>query len=71
MLNAVYGLNMTLDDVMEHGKQILRKERAFNEAAGFTSKDDRLPEFFTEEPLSPHKIVFDVPNEELDQVFNF
>ena len=71
MINALYGWDLTVDGVMEHGKQILRKERAFNAAAGFTSKDDRLPEFFQDEPLSPHQAVFDVPEKELDEVFNF
>ena len=43
----------------------------FNAAAGFTSADDRLPYFFKTEKLSPHDTVFDVPDEELDTVFNF
>ena len=42
-INAMYDLNMTLDDVTELGKDILRKERAFNAAAGFTKAHDRLP----------------------------
>jgi aldehyde:ferredoxin oxidoreductase len=71
MLNGLYGWNYTLDDFLEYGKRILRDERKFNAAAGFTSADDRLPEFFQTEPLAPHNIVFDVPSEELDQVFNF
>jgi len=62
---------MTLDDVTKHGQSILRAERAFNQAAGFTSLDDRLPAFFLEKKLSPHDVVFDVPDEQLDQVFNF
>jgi aldehyde:ferredoxin oxidoreductase len=71
MLNAKYGWNLTLDDVTEFGKQILRTEREFNRAAGFTASDDRLPAFFSEEPLTPHNVVFDVTDEELDQVFDF
>ncbi|UCG14118.1 MAG: aldehyde ferredoxin oxidoreductase [Deltaproteobacteria bacterium] len=71
MLNAQYGLNLTLEDVTEFGKQILRTEREFNKAAGFTVADDRLPEFFANEPLAPHKVVFDVEPEELDEVLDF
>jgi len=71
MLNAQYGWNLTLDDVTEFGKQILRTEIEFNRAAGFTASDDRLPEFFSKEPLAPHHVVFDVSDEELDQVFDF
>ncbi len=71
MLNARFGWNFTLDDFTEYGKQILRLERKFNESAGFTSVDDRLPEFFSTEPLPPHNAVFDVPPAELDKVFDF
>jgi aldehyde:ferredoxin oxidoreductase len=71
MLNALYGWNLTLNEVTEYGKQVLRAERGFNRAAGFTPADDRLPEFFTAEPLPPHKVVFDVPVEELDKVLDF
>lgn len=71
MLNARYGWNMTLDDVTKHGQAILKAERAFNAAAGFTRLDDRLPDFFLDKKLAPHDVVFDVPAEQLDEVFNF
>ena len=61
------GRNKGLDD--PYGKEILKKEREFNKKAGFTNLDDRLPEFFKTEPLPPHNVVFDVPDEELDAVF--
>ncbi|KYK33263.1 MAG: aldehyde ferredoxin oxidoreductase [Theionarchaea archaeon] len=70
-LNGVLGTSYTVDDVADIGKQILKTERTFNETAGFTAKDDRLPEFMREEKLPPHNEVFDVPDEELDEVFNF
>jgi aldehyde:ferredoxin oxidoreductase len=71
MANAVYGWNLTLDDWMAHGQKILKLEREFNQAAGLTAADDRLPEFFQNEPLAPHNVVFDVESGELDQLFNF
>ncbi len=71
MINAQYGLSLTVDDALNLGKQILKVEREFNIKAGFTSADDRLPEFFGLEELPPHNTVFDVKGEELDQVFNF
>ena len=71
MINAQYGLSLTGDGVVELGKTVLRTERDFNTRAGFTNADDRLPMFFKEEPLAPHNVVFDVPDEELDQVHNF
>jgi len=67
--NGVLGTDWTGDDVVEIGKEILRKERAFNEAAGFTKAHDRLPEFMKYEKLPPHNTVFDVPDEVLDAVY--
>ncbi|MEJ5348156.1 MAG: aldehyde ferredoxin oxidoreductase C-terminal domain-containing protein [Desulfosoma sp.] len=71
MINAFYGLNMTADDVTALGKKVLQMERDFNLRAGFTSKDDRLPDYFKKEALPPHNVTFDVPDEELDKVFNW
>ncbi|MBE0465715.1 MAG: aldehyde ferredoxin oxidoreductase [Candidatus Desulforudis sp.] len=71
MINAQYGTSLTVDDVFNYGKEILKTERAFNAAAGFTAAHDRLPEFMKLEKLPPHQVTFDVPNEELDTVFNF
>ena len=71
MLNARFGINLTADDVTELGKNILRTEHEFNLAAGFTNKDDRLPEFFAKEPLPPHNVVWDFTGEEIDEFWNF
>jgi aldehyde:ferredoxin oxidoreductase len=70
MINARYGLNLTADDVVALGKRILKTEHEFNLAAGFTNKDDRLPEFF-EEPIPPHNAVWDMTDEEIDSFWNF
>jgi aldehyde:ferredoxin oxidoreductase len=71
MLNGCYGLNLTPDDVAALGKKILKIERDFNERAGFSNVDDRLPEFFKEEKLPPHNLTFLVPDVDLDKVFKF
>jgi aldehyde:ferredoxin oxidoreductase len=71
MINAFYGFSLTADDVSELGKSILKNEREFNLAAGLTSKDDRLPDYFKKEKLPPHDITFMVKDEELDKVFNW
>lgn len=68
-VNGVLGTQYTTDDVVQLGSEILRKERAFNEAAGLTKAHDRLPEFMKYEPLPPHNVVFDVPDEALDAVY--
>jgi aldehyde:ferredoxin oxidoreductase len=71
MLNGRYGWNLTADDVAALGKKILKVERDFNERAGFSNLDDRLPEFFREEKLPPHNLTFLVPDADLDKVFKF
>lgn len=67
--NGVLGTQWTADDVIKYGNDVLKKERAFNEAAGIGPAADRLPDFFTTEPLAPHNQVFDVSDETLDSVF--
>ena len=71
MINARYDISLTGDDVVELGKYILKTEKAFNEAAGFTNADDRLPEFFEYEPIPPHNVVWDFTGEEIDEFWNF
>jgi aldehyde:ferredoxin oxidoreductase len=67
--NGVMGTNWSLDDVNRIGKEVLDTELAFNRAAGFTKADDRVPEFMEYEPLPPHDVTWDVPDETLDAVF--
>ncbi|MEZ4598250.1 MAG: aldehyde ferredoxin oxidoreductase C-terminal domain-containing protein [Syntrophotaleaceae bacterium] len=71
MINAQYGIAIDPDDFMEMGKRILKTEHAFNQKAGLTKADDRLPEFFTYEPIPPHNVVWDFTDEELDEFWNF
>ena len=71
LINTLHGLDLTLDDVTELGKTVIRTELGFNRAAGFTAADDRLPDWMKTEPLPPHNAVFSVPDEELDRAFDF
>lgn len=71
LINARFDINLNGDDVVNLGKYILKTEKAFNEAAGFTNLDDRLPEFFYKESLPPHNVVFDFTGEEIDEFWNF
>ena len=59
------------DALMQLGKETLAYEFLFNKHAGFTSADDRLPQFFYTEALPPHNVVFTVSDEELDRVYGF
>jgi aldehyde:ferredoxin oxidoreductase len=67
--NGLLGTQWKPEDAAKIGAEILRKERAFNEAAGLTKADDRIPEFMKNEPLPPHNQVFDVTDKALDSVF--
>ena len=71
MINARFGISLTGDDVTELGKKILKIEHGFNIAAGFTNKDDRLPEFFSTEKIPPHNAVWDFTDEEIDAFWDF
>ncbi len=67
--NGVLGTEWTMDDVGRIGKEILAKERAFNQAAGISQADDRMPEFMKIEELPPHDVTWDISDEALDAVW--
>ncbi len=71
LLSARLGRKFGQEDFIEMGKKILRTEREFNLAAGFTAKDDRLPEFYYKEPLPPHNKTFLVADSDIDTLFDF
>ncbi len=71
MLQAAHGQGVCLEFPEAMGREVLRTERAFNRGAGFTAADDRLPEFFRREKLPPFDLVFDVPQEEMERLFDF
>ncbi len=71
MINARFGCALTIDDVMNLGKNILKKEHEFNIKAGFGKADDRLPEFMKYETLPPHNVTWDFTGEEIDAFWNF
>ncbi|MGB3700284.1 MAG: aldehyde ferredoxin oxidoreductase C-terminal domain-containing protein, partial [Anaerolineales bacterium] len=70
LVNARYGTDHDIGLLQELGRETIAYEREFNRRAGFTKSDDRLPEWMTREPLPPHNTVFDVPDEELDSIFD-
>ena len=70
MLNGIYGWGWTKEDLDRANRDVLRTELEFNRRAGITAADYRIPEYMREEPLSPHGVAFDVPDSELDAVFD-
>jgi aldehyde:ferredoxin oxidoreductase len=70
-MNAKFGTSFGPDSIPGMGIKVLQAEREFNRKADFSSKDDRLPEFFYKEPLPPHNKVFLISDADLDTTFNF
>jgi len=66
---GVTGMDISGEDVIPIGKEVLKIERLFNEKAGFTPADDRPPEFMRYEKLPPHDVVWSVKDEDLDKVY--
>jgi aldehyde:ferredoxin oxidoreductase len=71
MLNARYGWDTPADILQVLGRETLKIEREFNRRAGFTKVHDRLPEWMTREPIPPTNAVFDVAEEDLDNLFDW
>ena len=69
LLNARYGWETGAGILQELGRKTIDMEREFNRKAGFTKAHDRLPEWMTREPLAPKNAVFDVSEEEMDQMW--
>lgn len=71
LINSRYGLTMGENVLQLLGKETIQLERKFNKSAGFTKVDDRLPEWMYLEPVPPINPVFDVPDEDLDTIFDW
>jgi aldehyde:ferredoxin oxidoreductase len=72
LLQARYGWNDLPDNILQAlGKQTISLEREFNKRAGFTKEDDRLPKWMTREAIPENNSVFDVSEEDLDNIFNW
>lgn len=71
LYNAAYGTNYARDHFIDLGRETIRTERRFNRAAGFTSADDRYPDFILNEKLPPFDVQFDVPYEDIDNFWSF
>ncbi len=70
LVNAVCGTDHGSGLVSDLGKAVLRIERAFNAAAGFSPADDRIPAFMRKEALPPYGLKFDVSEEEMLHLFD-
>jgi aldehyde:ferredoxin oxidoreductase len=71
MIAAKSGKPFDANDWKALGLRVLKAEREFNRNAGFTSKDDRLPKMFYEEPLPPTNKVVIISDAQMDSTFDF
>jgi aldehyde:ferredoxin oxidoreductase len=70
LMNARHGTDLTEEDVVNMGVTTLREELAFNRAAGWRDVENQLPGFMRTEKLPPNDVVFDIPQEEIDAIFD-
>lgn len=71
ILTSLKGEMYKIEDVLKIGINTIMKEIEFNKKAGITNQDNRLPEFFYNEPLKPFNLTFDVSEDELNEIFIF
>jgi aldehyde:ferredoxin oxidoreductase len=69
-VNGVMGTKYTVEDVAKVGKEIVDLENEFNRRAGISKEHHMIPEFMRYEKLPPHNVVFDIPDEELQKIFD-
>ena len=70
LITGRYGWEVDSSYLRNLGRKTILMEVEFNRSAGFTSADDRIPEWMTREKLPPTEAVFDVPAEELDAIYS-
>jgi len=64
-LSAVFGEPCTKEEMLGMALDALKKEVAFNRAAGIGQDQDKLPDYFYSEPASPTNAVYDITAEEI------
>jgi aldehyde:ferredoxin oxidoreductase len=60
---ALYGEEVTREQIADIGWQCLADEWEFNRRAGFTEKDDVLADCMKTDPVGAMPMVFDVPQD--------
>lgn len=69
-VESALGGAWTFNDIIKMGERCVEEERTFNERAGFTPEDDRLPAFFYDEPSSATGAVFDIHQDEVEEMWH-
>ena len=71
LLNTRYGWDLDMGWFERMGIETLKDEYRFNELAGFNRAHQRLSEAFTERELPEVKSVFDVSDEDIDNLLRY
>ena len=66
-ISSLIDQDFGIEDFKLMGTNILKTELEFNQKAGMTEKDDRLPKFFYYEPLPPHGKTVLLSDDELSE----
>jgi len=70
LLNALYNLEITEDDIIDVGRDCLRDEVAFNKGAEFSTAHGDGPAFIRTEVLPPMNMTFGVEKEDMDKIWD-
>ena len=68
LVNAVHGWDLDMDWLGDIAMEAIRDEHKFNELAGFTKEDYRMPKAFTNREIESTNQVFDIDKDELDEL---
>ena len=71
MLHAMYGWDVTVDELKKEAEQSLLAEVEFNRRAGITEASDDLPHFMRTEKLPPLDMTFEITAAEMKELYNF
>lgn len=70
LMNGRYGTCFSADDVVEIGKQTIRDQLTFNEGAELDGSGEPLGGFIRTESLGPTGQVFDVPGDDIANIWD-
>lgn len=68
LVNGYHGFDLDLNWLEDIAEQSMRDEYKFNELAGFTEENYRMPDTFRNTNIEGINEVFDVENEEMDKL---
>lgn len=70
LVNFRYDTSLKAEELLDIALNTIKTEAEFNKKAGFTDANNRLPEFFMRETLEPKGYSFNVPQEEINNIWD-